>query len=81
MLLRDDLLVIATEHLEKSRERVDRQRKVVNNLKLVGRDTKISEDVLRLFERLQSKFEDDHARLSRKDSWRLPRKGVRLFLD
>jgi|SRR3954469_17765143 hypothetical protein len=81
MLLRDDLLGIAKKHVEQGRERVDRQRKVVKNLNLNGLDTGFSEDVLRMFERLQSKFEEDHARLSRKDAWRFPPQGLRLFSD
>jgi hypothetical protein len=68
MLLRDDLLVLAKQHVEQGRERVERQREVVNNVKLAGRDSKTSQDVLGLFERLQSKFEGDYARLSRRDS-------------
>ena len=44
---------------------IDRQREVVNNLKLAGLETKINEDVLRLFERQQAKFQDHYDGLMR----------------
>jgi len=64
MLPRGDLLELAKQHVEEARKRVDRQRKVVENLNFAGRDTKVNEEVLRLFERLQAKVEADQARLS-----------------
>lgn len=59
----DELLNLAERHAEQGRQRIDRQRKVVENLKLAGRDAKIAEDALAMFERLQVKLEEDHARL------------------
>ena len=68
MLPRELLITLAKRHVEDGRQRVDRQREVVNNLKLAGLETKINEDVLRLFERLQAKFQADHDRLVRTGS-------------
>jgi hypothetical protein len=65
MLVREDLLSIAKRNVEQGRQFVDRQRRVVNNLKLAGLDTKPNEDTLHLFERLLVKFEGEHARLLR----------------
>jgi hypothetical protein len=65
MLLHEDLLTLAKQHVEQGRQRVVRQREVVHNLQVAGLETKVNEDVLRLFERLLAKSEDDHARLSR----------------
>ena len=65
MLPREDLLTLAKRHVEQGRQRVDRQREVVHNLKSAGLETKVNEDVLHLFERLLAKAEGDHARVSR----------------
>jgi hypothetical protein len=63
MVTRDDLLNLAERHVEQGRQRIDRQRKVVENLKVARQDVKTAEEVLALFERLQVKFEEDHGRL------------------
>ena len=65
MLGREDLLAIAKRHVEEGRQRVLRQRDVVHNLQVAGLETKVNEDVLRVFERLLAKSEEDHARLLR----------------
>jgi hypothetical protein len=65
MLTREDLVTIARQSVERGREIVDRQREVVHNLERAGLDTEPNKDVLRTFERLLAKFEDNHARLSR----------------
>jgi hypothetical protein len=65
MLPREYLITLAKRHVEHGRQRIDRQREVVNNLKLAGLETKINEDVLRLFERQQAKFQDHYDGLMR----------------
>jgi hypothetical protein len=65
MLPREDLVMLAKQHVEQNRQRVDRQREVVNNLRTAGIETKVNEDVLGLFRRLLAKSEDYHAQLSR----------------
>jgi ribulose bisphosphate carboxylase small subunit len=65
MLLREDLLTNAKQSVERGREIVDRQRVVVHNMERAGLDTEPNKDVLRTFERLLAKFEDEYARLSR----------------
>ena len=64
MLTREDLISIAGCHVEHGRQRVERQQSVIANMQLAGLDTRINEDVLRLFERHLSKFEGDLARVS-----------------
>jgi tellurite resistance protein len=64
MLLREDLLAIGKRNVERGQELVYRQRAVVRARQQAGLETEVNEDVLRLFERLLDKFEDDLARLS-----------------
>ena len=64
MLLRDDLLTVATRNVEQSRDQVNRQRSVVRNMQAAGLETQINEDVLRMFERSLAKCEAALARLS-----------------
>jgi tellurite resistance protein len=64
MLLREDLLAIGKRNVERGQELVYRQRAVVRARRQAGLETEINEDVLRLFERLLDKFEDDFARLT-----------------
>lgn len=59
----DVLLKVAERHVEQGRQRIERQRKVIDNLKGAGRDTNTAEEVLAMFERSQVKFEADHERL------------------
>ena len=63
MLPREYLISLAKRHIDHGRQRIDRQREVVNNLTRAGLETKINEDVLRLFERQQAKFQDHYDRL------------------
>jgi hypothetical protein len=64
MLLREDLLAIGKRNVERAQELVYRQRAVVRGRRQAGLETDVTEDVLRLFERLLGKFEDDLARLT-----------------
>jgi hypothetical protein len=64
MLLREDLLAIGKRNVERGQELVYRQRAVVRARRQAGLETEANEDVLRLFERLLGKFEDDLARLT-----------------
>jgi hypothetical protein len=64
MLLNEDLLAIGKRNVERGQELVYRQRAVVRARRQAGLETNVNEDVLRLFERLLGKFEDDLARLS-----------------
>lgn len=65
MLLHEDLLALAKQQVEQTHQLVFRQREVIRNLQAAGLETKVNEDVLRMFERLLAKSEDNHARLSR----------------
>ena len=54
----------AQRHAVAGRRVIDRQRKLINQLKALGRDTRLFEEVLASFERSQLIFEDDLVRIA-----------------